>query len=87
MQTLSVNKPLAFTRAPKHSNTKQINDYLIDLNCMIGEGSFSKVYKSTNLKTSNPLFMQTRQWRSRSWRWLPFAQTLSSSYCRQKSIF
>lgn len=52
MRTLQPTNPLSFTRSPHSANTKQINDYLIDLNCMIGEGSFSKVYKARNLKTS-----------------------------------
>lgn len=51
MQTFSINRPLAFNKT-QQSNTKQINDYLIDLNALIGEGSFSKVYKATNTKTS-----------------------------------
>lgn len=61
MQTVSLIKPALYSTRPHHSNTKQINDYLIDLNALIGEGSFSRVYKATNLKNSNQIPTQTKQ--------------------------
>ena len=60
MQTLTLSKPLSLTRSPQSPNTKQINDYVIDLGRMIGEGSFSKVYRATNTRTSRPALTQTK---------------------------
>lgn len=47
------------------ANNKKIQNYVFNLNEVLGRGNFSQVYKAVNVTSSNPFLTQTKQWLSR----------------------
>ena len=51
------------------SNNKKIQNYVFNLNEVLGRGNFSQVYKAVNITNSMFAFIQTRRWPSKSSRY------------------